>query len=145
MVRNSLRALADRALKESRVTFEDVQALRRDILEDGPTCREEAEVLISLDRAVATKHPVWADYLVQELVNFVVWTSRPTGSVDAETTAWLTGSLGGADGPTETAMRVAFEIVREAEHVGEDLLVFALRTAHRRGSQADWDVAVSAA
>ena len=133
MVNHLLHALAAELRGKACVRLEDVRKLHREILPNGLTSREEADLLISIDRAVTSADAAWDVFLVEAMVEFVVWTSRPTGYVDAETTDWLIASLGGDTGPAGAAMRIVFEIVREAEHVDEDLLVFALSSAQRRG------------
>ncbi len=132
MVDHASRALAAHLGEKTSISLDDVRKLRREMLPDGLTSREEAELLIAVDRAALSKDPAWEDFLVDSLVEFVVWTSPPTGYVDAETADWLISSLNGSEGPAASAMRVVFEIVREAEHVDEALLVFALRSTHGR-------------
>jgi hypothetical protein len=135
MIDHSLAAFVSRISDCKRIGAEDVRELQRNILPEGFASREEADVLIALDRAVADQDPAWADYLLAEVVAFTVWASRPTGYVDADTARWLTASLGCGAGPSETARRIAFEVVREAELVDEALLVFVLRSpqhAHAR-------------
>jgi hypothetical protein len=135
MVDNSLAAFVARVAESKRIWAEDVHELKRNILPEGFASREEADMLIALDRAVADQDPAWADFLVAEVVAFTVWTSRPTGYVDADTARWLTASLGCGAGPSENARRIAFEVVREAERVDEALVVFVLRApqhAHGR-------------
>ena len=124
----SLSAFVAHTADAERIGSEDVQNLQRTILPDGVMSREDAELLIALDRAVSDKDPAWAEFLVEAIVAFTVWTSRPTGYVDADTARWLVGSLDYGPGPTETAKRIAFEVVREAERVDEALLIFVLRT-----------------
>ncbi|HEX2726250.1 MAG TPA: hypothetical protein VHN20_10555 [Beijerinckiaceae bacterium] len=131
MIDHSLAAFVARVGKRERICAEDVHELQRSILPEGLASREEADVLIALDRAVADQDPAWADFLVAEVVAFAVWTSRPTGYVDADTARWLSASLGCGTGPSETARRIAFEVVREAELVDEALLVFVLRSPQR--------------
>ena len=132
MIKGSLREFADRVLESKRIGEDDVRSLQRNILSDGIVSREVADVLIALDRAIEAAHPAWAAYLTGMIVEFVVWTSRPTGFVDADTARWLVASLGRGDGPTETAKRIAFEVVREAERADEILLAFAMRAAQGR-------------
>ena len=133
MLNHALGALAADIGRRACVTAEDVQRLRRKVLPDGLASRAEADALIAIDRAAPDADAAWEDFLVEALVDFVVWTSRPTGYVDADTTDWLVGSLAGEGGPLAAAQRIVFEIIREAEHVDEGLLVFALRSAHGRG------------
>ena len=66
-----------------RIAAEDVQTLCRNVLPDGLTCRDEADMLIALDR-VATSDAAFGDYLVASVLDFAVWGERPTGYIDAE-------------------------------------------------------------
>ena len=132
MIKSSLHEFVDRVLESKRISEYDVRILQRSILADGIASREEVDVLVALDRAVGTAHAAWAAYLTGAVVEFVVWTSRPTGIVDADTARWLTASLGCGAGPTETAARIAFEVVKEAERTDEIMLAFAMRAAQGR-------------
>ena len=131
MIKISLRDFVGRMLEQRSISAVDVTTLRRDVLPNGLMCREEADMLIALDRAVASDR-AWSEYLIAEVVEFVVWVSRPTGYVDAETAGWLTATLACGAGPTETAMRIAFGVVREAQQVDETLLAFVMRSSQRR-------------
>ena len=51
--------------------------LQRDILPDGISSREEAEILLALDRTSGRADPSLADWLVAMMVDFVVWGTRP--------------------------------------------------------------------
>jgi hypothetical protein len=64
------------------------------------------------------------------MVDYVVWGSRPTGRVPAETAAWLVTALTCGE-PTGTALQLARAIVAEAQEVDPELLLFA-----RRGTSA---------
>src|SRR4051812_10284832 len=136
MTKISLRSFCDRILEKGRVEENDVRELQRDILPDGFISRDEADMLIALDRGIAAADPSWADFLVASLVEFVVWSSRPTGYVDEEKARWLVASLSGGDAPTATAIRAAFEILKEAQQVDETLLAFAMRAPQRRSDEA---------
>jgi len=132
MIKISLHGFVDRVMEKREISGDDVKALQRDIFADGIVSREEADVLIALDRAVAKADPTWADFLVRAVVDFAVWTARPTGYIDQDGARWLTQSLSCGAGPTETAARIAFEIVKEAHQVDEVLLAYAMRTGHGR-------------
>lgn len=136
MIKHSLLIFADKAVESGSLSAKDVGELQRLVLPDGITCREEADTLIALDRAVPGADPAFAEFLVAELVDFAVWTSRPTGYVDQDTARWLVASLGCGSGPTENARRIAFEVVKEAEQVDEALLAFAMRGAKQRSGAA---------
>ena len=120
MIKSSLQAFASNVQKAGRISFGDVKRLQRDILPDGISSREEAELLLTLDQAVSRSDRSFADWLVAMMVDFVVWGMRPTGTIDAETAAWLAPYLAGS-GVTETTRRLAQELVREAEHVDDAL------------------------
>lgn len=116
MIKLSLREFNDRLRAKARIGKNDVRLLRRELLADGIGSRDEAELLIALDRAVASAHPSWTAWLVSALVDFAVWGARPTGYVDADTAGWLVAALAGEDGvPTHRGLRIAREICREAQ------------------------------
>ena len=46
-----------RALEHKRISFGDLRRLQRDILPDRITTREEAEILLALDRSVDSSRP----------------------------------------------------------------------------------------
>jgi hypothetical protein len=126
MINDQLRAVIDRALDRERISVEDVRELQREVFEYGLTCREEVNLLAALDRAVPTADPLWAKFFITSLVEFVVWTSRPTGYVDNETARWLVTALMPMDRATANAHRAALEILREAQQVDEEILPLLL-------------------
>lgn len=127
MIDNILCEYVDRVMEKSVITEADLHVLQRDILADGATSREVVDVLVALDRAVLTRCEGWNDYLVAIVVDFAVWASRPTGVIDKDAAIWLVTTLSAGNGPTENAMRIAFEVVREAERCDETLMSFAMR------------------
>jgi hypothetical protein len=132
MIKTSLHSFAERIVDARAITAEDVKLLQRAILEDGICTREEGDVLIALDRVSRASDPSWEAVLVAAVVDFAVWGSRPTGYVDQDTARWLAASLACGVGPTDTARRIAFEIVKEAQSVDDALLAFAMRHPVRR-------------
>jgi len=69
MIKNSLRVFVDTVLENQRLSGEDVKTLQRDVLADGVTSREEADVLIALDRAIALADPSWVEILVSSIAD----------------------------------------------------------------------------
>jgi hypothetical protein len=132
MIKVSLHSFVDRVMETRTISADDVKTLERDIFPDGIVSREEADVLIALDRAVAKADAGFAEFLVRAVVDYAVWGARPTGYVNQDGARWLTQSLSCGAGPTETAARIAFEIVKEAQEVDETLLAYAMRTAQVR-------------
>lgn len=127
MIKISLCEFVDEVMARKSISIDDVHRLNDDVMADGVMTREEADVLIALDRVVTNQCEQWGDTLAALLVDFVVWGARPTGMVRSEDAEWLATSLGAGGGPTKNALRIAFEIVREAHQVDEVLLSFIMR------------------
>lgn len=125
MINVSLQDFCNHAVAAGTITAADVQALLRDVLPDGIAHRDEADMLIALERAVPADG-AFADALVALVVDFAVWGERPSGYVDRTVAAWLAASIAGLTGPTPAGARIAMEIVREAQGSAEALMVFAL-------------------
>ena len=66
--------------RRGRIGFGDVRRLERDILPHGVTCREEAEILIRLDRVASRADRAWNEWFVAVMVDYVVWSERPPRS-----------------------------------------------------------------
>jgi hypothetical protein len=136
MIHPSLSEFADRLRAKNRITFADVQRLRRDVLPDGIASREDAELLMALDRDVSRSNPEWESWLVAMVVDFVVWTERPTGVVHEDTAVWLTATLNGEGaGTTKTGRLIAREVVQEAEAFENEALTALASTFATRKSR----------
>ena len=134
MISNDLREFVDRVMDAGFICADDVGVLTGESFNDLVITRDGIDVLVALERAVPSV-PAFADYLVATVVDFVVWQSRPTGIVDRATAHWLMASLAAGEGPTPTARRIAFEIVREAERCDDLLIGFAMaRPTGARGA-----------
>lgn len=132
MVSQSLQIFVKSVMVAGEITLADVQSLHRDIIPDGIGSRDEADILIALDRAIGGKHVAWSAFALTAIVDFVVWQSRPTGMIDGEAARWLVGSLSAGRGPSSLADAIAFEVVREAERVDPALTKFAMRSSRGR-------------
>jgi len=108
----------------NRIVFGDLRRLQRDVLPTGATSREQIETLLSLD-SLGQLDDDWPDYLVATVTEFVLSTSNPPGSVDANTAAWLTTAL--SDARPRSATAIVRAILSEARHVDEVLLAFGRR------------------
>jgi hypothetical protein len=133
MNQSSLQAFASQVARSGRITAEDVRTLQHRLMPDGVASREEAELLLALDRAARRADPRFADWLVAVLVDFVVWGARPTGYVDREIAGWLAPWL--TREPTGTARRLAQEIAREAHGLDAVLLAGMVEAASRPASR----------
>src|SRR4051812_31938458 len=119
MADESLSNYATKLLQKDRISFGDVQRLQRNVLPDGLGSREQAELLIELDRRVEKRDDAWGPCLVAMIVDFVVWGDRPTGVVDEDTARWLSAALGSSS----TARLIAREIAEEAHAFENDALL----------------------
>jgi hypothetical protein len=140
MINSSLSEFTNKAREKNRISFGDVQRLQRNILPGGIGSREEAELLIDLDRDVARADAAWSGFLIATLVDFVVWAERPTGIVDEDTARWLMALLTAksAGAVTRTARLIAREIVEEAQTFENDALALLASTlAQPKARQAE--------
>lgn len=136
MINRSLQLFCNRTVAAGRITPDDVHALGRDVLPEGITSRDEADMLVALERAVPAADAGFGNFLVTSIVDFAVWGERPTGYIDPEIAHWLVGSLRNGIGPTQLAARIAREVVREAQASHETLIAFAL-AANNRHSETE--------
>lgn len=126
MIGHQLREFVDRVMDRKAITADDLVALQHDIFVDAVMTRDDIDVLVALDRAVPVSTAGFAHWLTATVVDFAVWESRPTGVIDREKAHWLIATLTGGEGPTATARRIAFEVVREAQSCDELLVGFAM-------------------
>src|SRR5215217_4579646 len=83
----------------------------------GPS-REEIEIFLSFD-GLGNVYEDWHGYLVTTIKNFVLSTSDPPGSVDANTAAWLVSAL--SDARPRSATAIIRAVLTEARHIDEVL------------------------
>ena len=112
----------------NRIVFGDLRRLQRDVLPTGPTTREEIETLLSLD-SLGNVDEDWPGYLVTTVGDLVLSTSDPSGSVDADTAAWLVTALSHAR--PRSAAAIVRAILSEALYIDEILPTFAKRGTKR--------------
>lgn len=125
MIQISVEQFCNHAVSAGGISPEDLLVLKREVIPDGLTRREEVDLLVALERAVPASED-FADFLVATVVDYVVWGERSTGYVDRETATWLAATISGRSGPSPVGARLAQEIVREAQASAETLTVFAL-------------------
>ena len=107
-----------KVMTSNRIVFGDLRRLQRDVLPTGATSREEIEILLSLD-SLGNVDEDWPGYLVTTVKDFVLSTSHPPGSVDADTAAWLVTAL--SDARPRSATAIIRAVLREARYVDEVL------------------------
>jgi hypothetical protein len=122
-----LTLFAQKVSASNRLLFADLRRLRRDILPDGITTREEAEVLLGLDH-IERLNGEWSAYLAEAMAAFVISASESPG-IDQDTAAWLVTVLPTPQ-PT-TAAAIVRTIERERYECSEDLAAFMRRVGRR--------------
>ena len=136
MSKTSLQSFTERALANGRIGFGDVRRLQRDVLPDGISSREEADLLIALDRDIVRQDRAWVEGLVAALVDYVVWGERPIGHITADKATWVTAALDGGGKATRNARLIAREIVREAQSSHASLVAFSVDDTSSEGESA---------
>lgn len=86
--------------------------------------RREVEDLIRADRARDQQDPVWQAYVVENIVEFMVHSRRPTGVISEDDAEWLVGVMGDVPGPSAPALVRC--LVAEAESIPAVLVGYAL-------------------
>jgi hypothetical protein len=114
MSATTLRDFVCRAMDHKRIRFADLRRLQRDILPARITTREQAELLIALDRSVDRADRDWREYLVASIRDFVIWGSPPVGRIDRDKAQWLVDVLEGSPARRRVILR---EIIRDAPEV----------------------------
>jgi hypothetical protein len=123
MTGTSLREFVEQVSDAGRIRFGDLRRLQRDLLPSRITSCEEAELLISLDRAVRKFDRDWNDYFVSAVRDFVVWGMEPIGQVDRGKAEWLLRVLSHG-GITRRGRTIARHVVQDALEVDALLMAF---------------------
>jgi hypothetical protein len=99
----------------SRLSAEDLNLLRRDILKDGLYTAEEIAALFALERQIADKPSEWSNFFVEAVTSYVLWQLRPTGIINEGQAEWLISQVDQIRSPNCLALLV--NVVDEAHRV----------------------------
>ena len=121
----SLRSFVEQVSDAGHIRFGDLRRLQRDLLPSRITSPEEAELLISLDRAVRKFDRDWNDYFVSAVRDFVVWGLDPIGQVDRDKAEWLLRVLSNG-GITRRGRTIARQVVQDALEVDALFMAFVV-------------------
>jgi hypothetical protein len=108
------------------MNFADYHALRNDILDSEPLSQEDIEALLSIERLPIAKPEAWSIFLVDTVVDHLVWGQRPTGQITQTDADWILSHCA-ADGrhPTGTMRDILIALVREAQGCDKRLVAAA--------------------
>jgi hypothetical protein len=106
----------------------EVLALRQSGWADGAIAREEAEAIFALQQATANPSPVWSDFFVEALRNFVLNGSEPRGYASDDEAQWLIGMVE-ADGKvcSMTELELLVQVIEKGLGVPDALKVYVLK------------------
>jgi hypothetical protein len=102
-------------LDSSKLSAEDLNLLRRDILKDGLYTAEEIAALFALERQIVDKPPQWPDFFVDAVTSYVLWQLRPTGIINEGQAEWLISQSDQIRSPNCLALLV--NVAHEAHRV----------------------------
>lgn len=86
--------------------------------------RREAEQLFIIDAAKDARDPQWESYFVEQLVEFLVHSRRPTGVITEADADWLVSQFDQEPSPSVPALLRA--LVSEAETIPPVIIGYAL-------------------
>jgi hypothetical protein len=93
---SALHDFAAKALESNRISFGDLRRLQRDVLPQRIATTDEAELLLTVDGALARADRDWTDYLTDTVGQFALWGLDPRGHVTQAKAAWLSAALAAA-------------------------------------------------
>lgn len=106
----------------------EVLALRQSGWADGQIAREEAEAIFALQQATANPSPVWSDFFVEALRNFVLNGTEPRGYASEEDAQWLIRMVE-ADGKvcSMTELELLVQVIEKGLGVPDALKAYVLQ------------------
>lgn len=120
--------LTRQAALDGAINDAEVLALRQSGWADGHIAREEAEAIFALQQATANPSPVWSDFFVEALRNFVLNGTQPRGYASEDEARWLIGMVE-ADGKvcSMTELELLVQVIEKGLGVPEALKVYVLK------------------
>ena len=105
----------------------DVLKLRRAFNDDAGISPAEADALFALNDACPIKDPIWSEFFVEALTDYVVNQAEPEGYIAAQNAAWLIEHIS-ADGRVEssTELELLVNVLDKARWSPPSLARFAL-------------------
>ncbi|MGL4494168.1 MAG: hypothetical protein ACRCXM_09225 [Beijerinckiaceae bacterium] len=133
MISHSLRAFVEDVARRQAFTDEDMRFLDQARASCACEPRELVELFLVIDSLTTEKPAGWPDFLIDTIVDMLVWGERPTGVVTTETADWLLARVaptGFVQRGAQRALIVA--IVREAQICDPRLAAIAFGVGQAR-------------
>ncbi|MGA0599914.1 hypothetical protein ACO2Q3_04335 [Caulobacter sp. KR2-114] len=127
MTAPALSAQVQRLTAAGTITPADVVGLRQAIYPDMTVGPDEAEALVDLDRALATRCREWNDLFIEALTDFVVRQQAPVDYIDEAKADWLMSRLAGNGRlNSDSALEAVVHILEAATSAPPRLAQFAM-------------------
>lgn len=99
---------------------------------DGKIQREEAEALFAANQAAANPSPVWSDFFVEAMRNFVLECQQPRGYVSDADAEWLIGMVK-ADGRvcSMTELELLMQVIEKGLNAPDSLKTYVLEVVEQ--------------
>lgn len=110
----NLQSLADDIATDRFVSADEALRIRKEVFPDGVVSREEAEVLIDLERRVANSDDAWAAAYVEAISDYVLQGDKFPGYVEESGVAWLKVQFGEST-PRENQVDVLLKVIECAQ------------------------------
>ncbi len=119
--------LTIKAATDGAISDAEVLHLRASGWADGAIRREEAEAIFALQQATSSPTPLWSDFFVEALANFVLNGRAPRGYASDEEAAWLIAMVE-ADGKvcSMTELELLVQVIERGLNVPDALKTYVL-------------------
>ncbi|WP_460449079.1 hypothetical protein [Alsobacter sp. SYSU BS001988] len=131
---SALHDFAAKALESNRISFGDLRRLQRDVLPQRIATTDEAELLLTVDGALARADRDWNDYLVEVVGEFTLWGMGPSGRITQAKADWLLAALAAAR--AKTASAVLRQLATQAPQIDPDARIAGRAAARSRAVAA---------
>lgn len=109
------RAALTGLLQAADIGASEVAMLRREIFDEGVVGRYEAEILFAIERTRSPACPEWRDFLIEAILDHVLWQMRPSAVLNEAKAAWLIEQVDAAR--TVNAFAILVLVLDDAERI----------------------------
>ena len=119
---NTIKALANRALKDEDIDAVELTMLKDMIVEDGSIDNNEASLIFEIQDNFVNKpySDAFADFFVNGITSFLLYSGETPGSLDTKEWIWLLDQIAEDGHYTDLEKALLKNIAMKAENVPED-------------------------
>lgn len=116
MMSHSLRTFVRDLAERRAFSAADMQFLRQARADSAADPRELVDLFLLIESFPGVKPAGWPDFLIETIVDMLVWGERPTGIVPSDVADWLLDRVAPDGHPPKGALRTLLvALVREAQ------------------------------